>query len=76
MQQDWLKRDEQHHRNNQSIKSEIMHRLNRIQRDAKNILGSSGPVPIIHDTQSIKQPTSTPVISIPEEEDNEGGGRY
>ena len=55
-----------------------MRRLNRIQCDAKNTLGSSSPVPIVHDTQSIIQP-STPVISIPEEGNNmedERGGDY
>ena len=47
----------------------MMRRLHRIQRDANNTLGSSGPVPIVQDTQGITSPLQTS-ITIPEEETN------
>ena len=74
MHQDWLTRDEQHYRNNENINSGVTRRLDRLQRDDKNTLGSSDPVPIVQDTQYIIQPTSTPITSAPGEIDNEGGG--
>ena len=36
-----------------------MRRLNRIQRGNNNTLGSSGPVPIVQDTQGITLPLQT-----------------